>query len=140
MQCATWNPRLPAALRPGAGLCGETLLGHQPLAGPLRRGVADESKEDSGYDPYCGDDRVPSPCVCRVRIDVAEERVADEDERQERYHHLPRRNLPLAREEEKLRGPDGRERVHEKQDQGAYSTRRHEQLEGDDAEHEPAED
>ena len=39
LRCGT---RLPVALRPGAGLCGEALLGHQSLAGPLRRNVADE--------------------------------------------------------------------------------------------------
>src|SRR5918999_469049 len=112
LRCGT---RLPVALRPGAGLWGEALLGHQPLTGPLRRGV------------------------CRVRVDVAEKRVADDDERQERYHDLPRGDLPVAREEKQLRGSDGRERVHEKQDQGAYRTRRHEQVEGGDAEHQPAE-
>src|SRR5215211_9516252 len=86
--------------RPGAGLCSEALLGHQPLAGPLCRDVTDERKDDSDDDPHCGDDRVPRSGVCRIRVDVAEQRVADEDEGQERHNDLPRGDLLLAREEE----------------------------------------
>src|SRR5215212_8199548 len=99
------GPQGPLTLRTGAAPCGKTLLGHHPLAGLLRCGMADKREDDSDDDPDRGDDRVPCQLTSRVGINIAEVRVADDDQRQKRHDHFPRRDLPLAREEQQLRGP-----------------------------------
>src|SRR3712207_5849931 len=134
------EPRsLPPSSRPVSGLGGEALLRHQPLAGAARGGGADEGDEEAGGDPEGGDDRVPGRSIRRVRVDVAEERVADDEEGQERHDDLPGGYQPPAGEEQQPRGPDGGEGVDEEQYQRPDGARGHEQVERRHAEDEPAE-
>src|SRR5215212_461415 len=132
--------RPPSGPRSGPRGRGQALFGHKLLAGPPCCGTAGERDQDPQDHPECGDDRVPGSGVRRKGIDVTEQGVADDHERQERHDDLPCGDLALAREEQQFRRPDGSERVDDEQDQGAYGTRRQEQIERRHAEDEPAED